>query len=132
VGWATWAGIVGSTWILAFIIAEVIPFFSDMLSLMSSLFDCWFGFIFWGMAYLTLYPGHLKWEGTWRSLETNFNIFLIALGVYILVAGTYVSLPSAHICVFSDRVRQTSIQSIINSYAKNLYGSAFSCASNAI
>lgn len=38
IGWATWAGIVGSTWILAFIIAEVIPFFSDMLSLMSSLF----------------------------------------------------------------------------------------------
>jgi hypothetical protein len=27
---------------------------------------------------------------------------------------------------------QTSVQSIINSYAKNLYGTAFSCASNAL
>ena len=43
VGWASWCGIVGATWIFAFIIAEVIPFFSDMLSLMSSLFDGWFG-----------------------------------------------------------------------------------------
>ncbi|KAF7986703.1 hypothetical protein HWV62_20230 [Athelia sp. TMB] len=90
VGWATWAGIVGATWVLAFVIAEVIPFFSDMLSLVSSLFDCWFGFVFWGMAYLTLYPGALKWEGPWRTLETLFNYFLILLGLYILVAGTYV------------------------------------------
>ncbi|KAF7986928.1 hypothetical protein HWV62_12725 [Athelia sp. TMB] len=89
VGWATWAGIVGATWVLAFVIAEVIPFFSDMLSLVSSLFDCWFGFVFWGMAYLTLYPGALKWEGPWRTLETLFNYFLILLGLYILVAGTY-------------------------------------------
>ncbi|KAF7799917.1 hypothetical protein EIP86_011160 [Pleurotus ostreatoroseus] len=43
VAWASWAAIVAVTWILAFIIAEVIPFFSDMLSLMSSLFDGWFG-----------------------------------------------------------------------------------------
>ncbi|KAF7986701.1 hypothetical protein HWV62_20226 [Athelia sp. TMB] len=115
IGWATWAGIVGATWVLAFVIAEVIPFFSDMLSLMSSLFDCWFGFIFWGMAYLTLYPGALKWEGPWRTLETLFNYFLILLGLYILVAGTY-----------------TSVQSIIDSYAANAVGTAFSCASNGI
>lgn len=45
-GWATWAGILAITWVFAFIIAEVIPFFSDLLSLMSSLFDSFFGFIF--------------------------------------------------------------------------------------
>ena len=43
--WGSWAGIVGFTWVAAFIIAEVIPFFSDMLSLMSSLFDGWFGYV---------------------------------------------------------------------------------------
>jgi hypothetical protein len=36
--WSTWTGIVAATWIVAFILAQVIPFFSDMLSLMSSLF----------------------------------------------------------------------------------------------
>jgi hypothetical protein len=43
VGWAAWVGIAAATWTAAFVIAEVIPFFSDMLSLMSSLFDGWFG-----------------------------------------------------------------------------------------
>src|SRR5271155_790333 len=51
VGWATWAAILAATWVLAFIIAEVIPFFSDLLSLMSSLF---FGWIFLGVAYLRM------------------------------------------------------------------------------
>ncbi|KAF8829828.1 hypothetical protein HHX47_DHR2000322 [Lentinula edodes] len=38
VGWAVWVALVAATWVLAWIIGEVIPFFSDMLSLMSSLF----------------------------------------------------------------------------------------------
>src|SRR5271155_917935 len=68
VGWATWAAILAATWVLAFIIAEVIPFFSDLLSLMSSLFDSFFGWIFWGVAYLRmrksdLGPGYYKKRG---------------------------------------------------------------------
>ena len=35
VGWASWAAILLALWILAFIIAEVIPFFSDLLTMMS-------------------------------------------------------------------------------------------------
>lgn len=94
VAWGSWALIVGLTWTGAFIIAEVIPFFSDMLSLMSSLFDGWFGFIFWGMAYLTLYPGAKKWAGAGRSAETLLNYGIILFGFYILVAGTYTSVKS--------------------------------------
>jgi amino acid transporter len=112
VGWASWVGILAATWILAFIIAEVIPFFSDMLSLMSSLFDGWFGFIFWGMAYLSLYPGKSRWAGPWRSAETVFNYILIVFGFYVLVAGTY-----------------TSIKSIIIDYTGQ---KPFTCASNAL
>ncbi|KZS95173.1 hypothetical protein SISNIDRAFT_439216 [Sistotremastrum niveocremeum HHB9708] len=113
--WSTWTGIIAITWIFAFIIAEVIPFFSDMLSLMSSLFDGWFGFIFWGMAYLTLYPGERKWKGFWRSSETVLNYSLIVIGLFILIAGTYVS-----------------IQQIIDDYRANLVGVAFSCANNGL
>ncbi|KZO95842.1 hypothetical protein CALVIDRAFT_549934 [Calocera viscosa TUFC12733] len=111
-GWSTWLAIIAATWIFAFIIAEIIPFFSDMLSLMSSLFDCWFGFIFWGMAYLTLYPGTTRWRGYGRIMETLLNYFLIVFGLYILIAGTYVS-----------------VQSIITDYAG---GGLFSCASTAL
>ncbi|RDB21777.1 N amino acid transport system protein [Hypsizygus marmoreus] len=115
VAWGTWTGIIAVSWIVAFIIAQVIPFFSDMLSLMCSLFDGWFGFIFWAMAYLSLHPGQEKWAGPLRSFETLLNYLFILLGAYITVAGTY-----------------TSVQSIIDSYAADLVGSLFSCASNAI
>jgi len=96
VGWASWAGILALTWILAFIIAEVIPFFSDLLSLMSSLFDSFFGFIFWGVAYFRMRtadygPGwHTRRgiRGLWGAL---LNGFIILIGLFFLVAGTYVS-----------------------------------------
>lgn len=85
---------------------------------------------------MTLYPGQLKWAGVWRTSETLFNFFLIALGFYILVAGTYVR-PLFFYSPLESRltfslIPQTSVQSIIDSYAKNLYGTAFSCATNAI
>jgi hypothetical protein len=38
VGWAVWTGIIAVTWVAAFFIAEAVPFFSDLLNLMSSLF----------------------------------------------------------------------------------------------
>ncbi|KAE9394048.1 hypothetical protein BT96DRAFT_1022720 [Gymnopus androsaceus JB14] len=114
-GWGVWIGIVATTWVFAWIIAEIIPFFSDMLSLMSSLFDGWFGFIFWAMAYLTMYPGQQKWAGPLRSAETLLNYFFILLGAYITVAGTY-----------------TSVESIIESYQAQEVGGVFTCASNAL
>ncbi|KAJ3900758.1 transmembrane amino acid transporter protein-domain-containing protein [Lentinula edodes] len=86
--WMTWAGILVVLWVAAFIIAEIIPFFSDLLSLMSSLFGM---FIYWGLAYLILYPCNKRWNGFRRSVETLFNYFLVLFGLYILIAGTYVS-----------------------------------------
>lgn len=77
--------------------------------------DCWFGFIFWGMAYLTLYPPAKRWLGLRRSAETAFNYLLILLGVYILVAGTY-----------------STVQSIIDNYKLDAYGKPFTCVSNGL
>ena len=97
-GWATWAGILAITWIFAFIIAEVIPFFSDLLSLMSSLFDSFFGYIFWGTAYIRMRqadygPGWVTKRGIRGVLGLLFNGFIICIGLYMLSAGTYVSYP---------------------------------------
>lgn len=126
VGWATWAGLNLLLWVIAFVIAEVIPFFSDLLSLLCSLFDCWFGFVFWGVAYFKLRKLYATRKGeeftigklfVQGSLLTKFevvsNLFLIAIGVYILGPGLY-----------------ATIQSIIWSYQANAYGTAFTCVSN--
>ena len=120
VGWASWAGILAITWVFAFIIAEVIPFFSDLLSLMSSLFDSFFGFIFWGVAYLRMRhadfgPNFWKVRGIRGILGAGFNILLIAIGLFFLSAGTY-----------------ASVESIIQGYHQASFGGPFSCKSNGL
>lgn len=118
VGWASWAGILAVLWVLAFIIAEVIPFFSDLLSLMSSLFDSFFGFIFWGTAYLRMRradhgPGWITSRGIRSIGGFVLNVTLILIGFFFLGGGTYVS-----------------VQSIVDGYAAGSFGGAFTCASN--
>lgn len=107
VGWASWAGILAATWIAAFIIAEVIPFFSDLLSLMSSLFDSFFGFIFWGTAYMRMRradygPGWVyrrKIRGLWGF---SLNVIIILIGLFMLTAGTYVRTSSLTTCIIAN------------------------------
>ncbi len=98
VGWASWAGLLAATWVVAFVIAEVIPFFSALLSLMSSLFDSFFGFIFWGVAYLRIRetdygPGFYQRQGIKGFFGFVVNIIIIIIGVFMLGVGTYVGLP---------------------------------------
>lgn len=102
IGWASWAGILAALWIGAFIIAEVIPFFSELLSLMSSLFDSFFGWIFWGTAYLRMRradygPNFYKVRGIRGWWGFVLNVFIVLVGFFFLTAGTYVSLPQCAI-----------------------------------
>lgn len=100
--------------------AEVIPFFSDLLSLMSSLFDSFFGFIFWGVAFIRMrrVDGGVTWlrdQTIWGYMELALNVFIIIVGLFFLSAGTY-----------------TSVQAIINSYAAGQVGGVFKCANTGI
>lgn len=120
VGWSVWAGILALTWILAFIIAEVIPFFSDLLSLMSSLFDSFFGFIFWGVAYIRMrrVDGGVVWleeQTPYGYMMLTLNVIIILIGLFFLGAGTY-----------------TSVQSILDNFAAGTVGGVFTCKSNGI
>ncbi|KAE8443339.1 hypothetical protein EG329_001982 [Mollisiaceae sp. DMI_Dod_QoI] len=120
VGWTAWGGILAATWLGAFIIAEVIPFFSDLLSLMSSLFDSFFGFIFWGVAYIRMrrVDGGVNWlheQSLYGYMMLTFNIIIIIIGFYFLGAGTY-----------------TSVQSIIDSYDAGTVAGVFTCANNGL
>ncbi|OAA39404.1 Amino acid transporter, transmembrane [Metarhizium rileyi] len=119
VGWGSWAGILLTTWIFAFIISQVIPFFSSLLSVMSSLFDSWFGFIFWGVAYFRMRSAD-KTIGRQRNvigdwLSMGLNVLIILTGFFFLTAGTY-----------------ASVQGIIDSFEAGEVGGAFSCKSNGL
>ncbi|EME87614.1 uncharacterized protein MYCFIDRAFT_212957 [Pseudocercospora fijiensis CIRAD86] len=120
IGWAGWAGILAVTWVFAFIIAEVIPFFADLLSLMSSLFDSFFGFIFWGVAYMRMRAAdygsdYFKTRGIRGWIGFIFNIVLIGIGLLFLSGGTY-----------------ASVQSIIDGYEADNFGGPFTCESNQV
>lgn len=120
VGWATWAAILAVLWVFAFIIAEVIPFFSDLLSLMSSLFDSFFGFIFWGVAYFRMRkakygPDYWKTRGLRGYAGFFFNVLLCMIGCLFLTAGTY-----------------ATVQSIIDGYKAASFGGPFTCDDNGL
>jgi hypothetical protein len=118
-GWVSWAAILLGTWILAFIIAEVIPFFSSLLSLMSSLFDSFFGFIFWGVAYFRMRKADgfvlARRKNIGGYLEAALNILIILTGIFFLTAGTY-----------------ASVQAIVDEFHAGTVGSVFGCASNGL
>lgn len=120
VGWLGWIGILGCTWVLAFIIAEVVPFFADLLALMSSLFDSFFGWIYWGLAYMRMRqadygPGFWKQRGIRGYIGFAVNVFIIVFGFFNLIAGTY-----------------ASVDEIVIGYRTSGFGGAFSCADNGL
>jgi hypothetical protein len=60
-------------------------------------------------------PGFWSKRGIRGWIGIVVNIFIIGVGLFFLGAGTYVS-----------------VQSIINSYAADTVGSAFSCGDNSV
>ncbi|KAJ5929909.1 Amino acid transporter transmembrane [Penicillium verhagenii] len=90
-GWITWLATITAATVIAFIIAEVIPFFDDLLSISSALFISGFTFYFPALMWFLLIK-----KGSWMDRENlllaivNGGIFLI--GILILGAGTYSSI----------------------------------------
>ncbi|KAJ3050413.1 hypothetical protein HK097_008631 [Rhizophlyctis rosea] len=91
----------------------------DLLSLMSSLFDSFFGFIFWGVAFFRIKQadyGYVWWKkSVWNFVGLLFNIFICLVGLLFLAGGTY-----------------ASVQSIVDGYRASTFGFAFSCKSNGL
>ncbi|RSL86390.1 hypothetical protein CEP52_015830 [Fusarium oligoseptatum] len=90
-GWASWIVLVTIFTIVAWIIAEAIPIFSDLLSLASALFVS--GFSFWipGVMWFMLLR-----EGKWYSKKNIYmslgSILAFVIGAVTLVAGTYATI----------------------------------------
>lgn len=86
---------------------------------MSALFDSFFGFIFWGVAYFRMRTvdggfAFIKQQGIRGYLEAGLNVLIIAIGIFFLGPGTY-----------------ASVESIIIDFDPSS-GTVFSCASNGL
>lgn len=98
-GWASWLGLVFIVTLLAWVIAEAIPIFSELLSIISALF----------VSGLSFYLPPVMWylllrEGAWyekKNLKTAFfNAVVFIVGMIIFGCGTYASiaeLVSSHL-----------------------------------
>lgn len=86
---------------------------------MSSLFNCWFGFIFWGLAYFRMRSADIKHGVPRRKvldyLSVALNTGIILTGFLYLTLGTYVS-----------------VQGIIDQFEAGTVGGVFSCKSNGL
>ncbi|EKM55232.1 uncharacterized protein PHACADRAFT_255698 [Phanerochaete carnosa HHB-10118-sp] len=115
VGWATWLAICLVIWTLAFVIAEVIPFFNDLLSVISALFASWFTYGISGIFWFHLTPKADRWTTPRQKAKTVFWALVVLSGVFIMIAGLY-----------------SSIWSIIQGYENGTFPSPFSCTSRAL
>jgi len=86
----SWMGIIAVLWVISFVIAESIPNFNGLLSLISSLFASWFTYGISAMLWLFLNRG--IWFRDWRKTSlTILNLGTFALGVTICGVGLYAS-----------------------------------------
>ncbi|KAM3531431.1 hypothetical protein MY4038_004491 [Beauveria bassiana] len=109
-GWATWLFLVFAVTVLAFIIAESIPFFSDLLSISSSLFVSGFTYYFPPIMWVMLIKEGPVWAPHNR-VKALLNLLAFLVGLVVLVGGTY-----------------SSIVDIMHNYSLGNVGKVFTCA----
>lgn len=112
-GWMIWLGLILGLTIVAWIIAEAIPFFNALLGLISSLFISGFSFYFPALFWFSI----LK-EGKWNATRKNIMLSIVngavlVIGLVILVGGAY-----------------ASVEDILNSYKTGSVGSSFTCSTS--
>jgi hypothetical protein len=82
---------------IAFVIAEVIPFFEDLLSLISALFISGFTFYIPALMWFILIR-----KGSWTSPRNlalgALNLAVLVMGLVILAGGTYASIQDIVSC----------------------------------
>ncbi|KAF2664400.1 hypothetical protein BT63DRAFT_379199 [Microthyrium microscopicum] len=83
----SWVAITLTFWIIAFVIAESIPDFNDLLALISSVFASWFTYGLGGVFWLYMNKGMYgkKWY------LTLLNVGLVIMGAAIMGLGLYAS-----------------------------------------
>ncbi|CAG8418904.1 unnamed protein product [Penicillium salamii] len=113
VHWASWLGCTFSVTVVAYIIASSIPIFDALVSLIGALLGTILCFQPYGCMWLYDNWGRGKSSSRAWLPMVGFSIFVIVIGTFLTVAGTY-----------------GSVVGIIKSYNQSGGAKAFSCADN--
>lgn len=86
-----WVGIVAGTWVVAWLLAELIPSFYSILALLSALFGTWFSFGIPAVMWC-----HLHMFGKTMTTKHKFVFILVAvvfaLSTFLSIAGVYATI----------------------------------------
>ncbi|KAK4123638.1 hypothetical protein N657DRAFT_418924 [Parathielavia appendiculata] len=89
-GWFGWLGITAALWAIAWIIAQSIPVFSNLLGLVCALFASWFSYGIPGSLWLWMYYG--EWFSSPRRIALfSLNALLVLVGTLLCVLGLWAS-----------------------------------------
>ncbi|GFF79609.1 hypothetical protein IFM60648_05515 [Aspergillus lentulus] len=91
----SWIGIMAVLWTIAWIIAEAIPVFNDLIGLIASLFLSWFTFGLPGVFWLYMNKG--MWSlSRGKIFLTLVNVSSVCIGLVVCALGLYASGVSIH------------------------------------
>ncbi|EMC96057.1 hypothetical protein BAUCODRAFT_71260 [Baudoinia panamericana UAMH 10762] len=111
--WGVWLGCTIGLGSVAFILAEAIPIFNYIVALTGSVCFAPIAIALPGALWLYDFRGSVKSKSPIEQTKYWFHVFLILLGAFFCVAGTY-----------------GTAELIKDAYASGAIGSAFSCADN--
>ncbi|KAL4891198.1 transmembrane amino acid transporter protein-domain-containing protein [Aspergillus ambiguus] len=86
----SWIGIALAVWVIAWVIAESIPVFNELLSLICALFGSWFSFGLPAMFWFYMNKG-LWFSSVKKTLLTILNLIILGIAFAICGLGLYVS-----------------------------------------
>ena len=82
-GWLTWIGLIATITLIAWVIAEAIPFFNDLLGIISSLFISGFTFYFPALFWFGLIKEG-KWYQGWNNITLSIvNALVLVIGIMV-------------------------------------------------
>lgn len=84
----SWAAITLLLWLVAWVIAESIPNFNDLLALISALFASWFTYGLAGVFWLFLNKGRLA-SSPRKIFLTCVNVLIVLMGAAIMGLGLW-------------------------------------------
>lgn len=98
--------------LVGWLLAEAIPFFTSLVSLIGSLGFAPLGVVLPPFLWFSLHPGHRT--GTWRQRALWWlHVGIVLLGLFLSVGGTY-----------------ANISNIVDQFRTGQVGTVFSCADN--
>ncbi|ODN90831.1 hypothetical protein L198_06148 [Cryptococcus wingfieldii CBS 7118] len=88
--WAVWLSCVFTCVTIAYIIASAIPVFGSLVGLIGALFGSFFCIMVMGATWIFDHQDKIRAKPSMKvKLLTAFNCFIILLGLYLMISGTW-------------------------------------------